>query len=288
MLLVAVVVKYTHHMKNELPVVYEYIDFRKYLEDYRKIRTGQDAGFTHYYICYRLGMKNSRSYFNNIVRGRKNVSPETVEKLVELLELPTAQANYFRALVNYNQTRHAGEKKYYFDQIISLNNTPRKIIDNETYSYFTTWYLPVIRELLETVDVNENYKDLAAKTDPPITLRQVKEAIALLLKLGLIDKNSDGYYKPNGKVVSTSDSVQNHLIDQYQILSLSRAQDKIAHNRTGHKTTTMTLSVSREGLEHILEQMAKFRSAVRSIAHKDEQENKKVYEVILNIHKQST
>jgi alpha-D-ribose 1-methylphosphonate 5-triphosphate diphosphatase PhnM len=54
-------------MPDHLPTVFDYIDFRKYLEDYRKARASNDEGFTHCYICHRLGMKNSRSYFNNII-----------------------------------------------------------------------------------------------------------------------------------------------------------------------------------------------------------------------------
>jgi hypothetical protein len=57
-------------MPDHLPTVFDYIDFRKYLEDYRKARASSDEGFTHCYICHRLGMKNSRSYFNNIIHSR--------------------------------------------------------------------------------------------------------------------------------------------------------------------------------------------------------------------------
>ena len=55
-------------------------------------------------------MKNSRSYFTNIIRGRKNVSAETVHKLINLMELTANEADYFRALVNYSQTKQPDEK----------------------------------------------------------------------------------------------------------------------------------------------------------------------------------
>ena len=274
-------------MDQLLPNIYDYIDFRKYLEEYRTARSSFDSRFTHYYICHRLGMKNSRSYFNNIIRGRKNISAETVGKLIELLEISSDEANYFRALVNYDQTRQPGEKKYYLDQIVNLNNTPRKIIDEGAFQYFTTWYHPVIRELLETFDFDDDYPALAKRVDPPLSAGQARESIALLKKLNLIDKNELGFFKPNDKVVSTADSVQNLLVEQYQLLSLERARDRIVTNKNGHKTTTMTIAVSRCGLEHVLEHMSRLRSSIRSLAHKDEHEDKKVYEVILHIHSQT-
>lgn len=274
-------------MNRDLPNIYNYIDFRKYLHDYRTQRCRFDSGFTHYFICHRLGMKNSRSYFNNITRGRKNIGSETVQKMIDLLELTGDEANYFRALVNYDQTRQPGEKKYYFDQVISLNNTPRKIIDENTYSYFTTWYHPVIRELLETFDFRNDYTMLAQKIDPPISQKQAKESIALLKKLQLIEENSNGVLKPTDRVITTADNVQHHLVEQYQLLLLERARDRIVTNKNGHKTNTMTIAVSRDGLDHVLEHMKQFRSTVRSIAHKDEFRDKKVYEVVLHIHTQS-
>jgi uncharacterized protein (TIGR02147 family) len=274
-------------MKAALPNIYDYISFRKYLEDYRTARSSYDSHFTHYYICHRLGMKNSRSYFNNIVRGRKNISPETAGKLIDLIELSHEEANYFRALVNYDQAREPGDKKYYLDQIVKLNNTPHKIIDEETLRYFTVWYNPIVRELLDTFDFDGDYKKLAQKVDPPITTKQAKESIALLQKLDLIEKNERGYLKPNGKVVITPDHIQSQLVEQYQVLSLGRACDRIVNDKNGHVTTTMTVAVSRGVLEHILEHINELRSTVRSLAHKDEQADKKVYEVILHVHKQS-
>jgi uncharacterized protein (TIGR02147 family) len=274
-------------MDINLPNIYSYIDFRKYLEDYRTVRSSFDSSFTHYYICHRLGMKNSRSYFNNIIRGRKNLSAETVRKVIDLLEISSGEADYFRALVNYNQTKQIGEKKYYLDQIIRLNNTPKNIIDEDTYSYFTTWYYPIIRELLETFDFKGDYRELAQKVDPPITLKLAKKSIELLEKLHLIEKNEKGVFKPNGKVISTADNIQNHLVEQYQLLSLERARDRIVNNKNGHKTTTMTIAVSRSGLDYVLAQMAQLRSAIRSMATKDDQPDKKVYEVILHLHSQS-
>lgn len=274
-------------MKNALPNIYDYIDFRKYLEEYRQSRSSIDAAFTHYYICHRLGMKKSRSYFNNIVRARKNITSETVHKLVDLLELSSNEANYFRVLVNYDQTRLPGEKKYYFDQIISLNNTPRRIIDEKTYRYFTTWYHPVIREVLDTFDFDNDYRELARKIDPPVTLRQAKDSVALLRELQLIERNGKGFFKPTAKVVSTAESVQHHLVEQFQLLSFDRARDRIVNNKKAHKTTTMTVAVSCAGLENIKEHMNQVRSAIRSIAHKDEGTGKKVYEIILHMHTQT-
>ncbi|MFP4242599.1 MAG: TIGR02147 family protein [Chitinispirillaceae bacterium] len=275
-------------MNKKLPDIFDYIDFRKFLEEYRQARAQYDSGFTHYYVCYRLGMKKSRSYFNNIIKGRKNIGPETVDKLIGLLGLKTEEANYFRALINYGQTNSSSEKEFYFDQIIALNNTPKRIIDETTYEYFREWYHPVIRELLETIDFKGQYAWIAKKLRPSITAQEARHSIWLLQKLGLVALNSNGFLKPTDKVIATPDQVVNHMIQQYQVKSLERGQNAIMEGPSNHKTSTLTVSVSNKGLERIVQKMDQLRSFIRSIAHKDDGDDKNVFEFIVHAHKQTS
>ncbi len=78
--------------------IYEYIDYKKYLSDWRKESKRCNPGLTHEYLCFTLGQK-SRSFFNDLEMGRKLISPGILERLTELLELKTDEAKYFRALV---------------------------------------------------------------------------------------------------------------------------------------------------------------------------------------------
>jgi uncharacterized protein (TIGR02147 family) len=274
-------------MKQKLPLIYDYVDFRKYLEEYREERARYDTGFTHYYICFCLGMKKSRSYFNNIIRGRKNIGPEIIEKLAGLLELSQDEENYFRALINYGQTKSASEKEFYFDQIISLNNTPRRIIDEDAYEYYKEWYHPIIREMLGGIDFKGQYAELAKKLHPPIRTAEARQSIKLLTRLGLVKQDEKGFLKPVDKVVSTNDKVTNHLVQQYQIKSLSRGQTAIMESASRHKTSTLTVCVSKPALVKIVQKMDQFRSAVRSIAHKDGEKDKEVFEIIVHAHRQT-
>lgn len=274
-------------MKNSLPNIFDYVDFRKYLEDYKEARSSIDPGFTHYYICFCLGMKNSRTYFNNIIRGRKNIGPETVHKLAELLELDTEETNYLRALVNYSQTKSPSEKEYYFDQIVHLNNTPRRIISEDAYEYYKEWYHPVIFELLRAMDFRNQYAALARRLNPAISTAQARESVKLLIRLGLAAPDDKGFIRPLDKVVATGEQVAHHLIQQYQIQSLQRAQASLVEGDTRHKTSTLTVCVSKSALVKIVQKMDQFRSAVRSIAHKDTGPDKDAFEVIIHAHKQT-
>jgi len=271
-------------MVKKLPSIFEYINFRQYLKDYRDKRKEFDPGFTNQYICHYLGQKSSKSYFNNIVSGRKPLTPSFIDKIVELLQFDADQSRYFRALVNYNQTLSPKEKEYHFNQVVSLNRTPKKFISEDTFSYFSEWYHASMRELLDIYDFTGNYKEVALRLDPPISAKEAQESIRLLKKLKLVKKNKNGILKSTDKVLTTGNNVQNALLEQYQSQALKRAREKIAASPNKHKTVVMTLSLSTLGLTRILNRMEQFKSEMRSIAHKDEEGMKKVYEFIVHGH----
>jgi len=274
-------------MNTALPCVFDYLDYRKYVLDYRLVRSKTDTGFTHYYICHRLGMKNSRGYFNNITSGRKNISSETTEKLIILFELSSDEANYLRVLVNYNQAQNSDRKEYWFDQLVKMNNAPKKIIPEDCYEYFTTWYHPVIREKLEDFKLKDDFAELASLLIPPISFQEARESVKLLERLQLIKKDASGYYRVVEKAVATDPNARRTLIEQYQLGTLDRARERIVSSPDEHKTATLTFALSSQAFKRVLVQIDQVKKAILSIAHEDEIHGKKVYELITHLSRQS-
>jgi uncharacterized protein (TIGR02147 family) len=269
-------------MKAPSPDIYSYIDFRKYLDDARKER-----GLTHCCICNWLGMKNTRGYFNNITSGRKNIGEDLVEKIVRLLDLKEEEADYFRLLVNFGQARNPDEKQFLFRQIALSKNVPQKIITEDLYEYFTEWYYPVIKELLETVDFKGNFKELAGRLDPPLPVKKVRESVALLVRLGMVIKGASGKYKPCDKVVSTGNISHDLLMQQYQDSVFKRARQRVMNDPKKHRTKILTISLSKDGLEKVNLQIDRLGKAVKSIAHDDGGADKRVCEFIVHAHLES-
>lgn len=269
-------------MNDRAVNIFEYLNFKEFLKDYRDEQRKKDPGFSNPYISVRLGEKNSKSLFNNIVSGRRTVTPLLIDKLLELLELEGNEAKYFRALVSYNQTVSPAEKTYHFDQIVSLNHTPNKLISEEEYEYFSEWHHSVIREILDMESFSGDYKYLAAKLIPPITVAQAKKSVALLKKLGLVTKTKNGNLKSTEKVLIAGKKIQTAIIEQYQIQALERAKKQIAEDPIRQQTLTTTFSASPEALKDIGLRIGRLRKEIRSITHKDDKPNKNVYQIILN------
>lgn len=266
-------------MKEKLPNIYEYNDFRNYLADYQKAKWAVDKSFTKSHFSKLLMLPNTRSYLNDVLKGKKVTSTFT-ERFVNVIGLGRDEAQFFRVLVKFNQAENLSERELYFEQLISLNRTPKKVLDKKTYSYYKNWYNGAIRALLHIHDFGDDFNKIAKKVFPPISSRQAKESITLLTDLNLIKKDSSGFYKPTEKSITTSDYVRDEIILQYQLKCLDLAKAAILKN-TGQKQliTTNTISISAKGLELIEKKMQQFRSEIRSLVHKDNEKAEKVYQL---------
>ncbi len=136
------------NMIQDLPNIYGYNDFRKFLADYQQSREKWDSGFSKSAICKRLGIPNTRSYLNDVINGRK-VTPSYIERFIHVFEFKQEEAQFFRVLVKFNQAENNNEKELYLEQLISLNKTPKKIIDKKAFAFFREWHHSVIRTLLD-------------------------------------------------------------------------------------------------------------------------------------------
>ncbi len=270
-------------MKQNLPDIFQYIDFKKYLEDYYGERKKFDRGFTHTYICRRLGQRNAKSYFNNIVKGRILLTPTFVDRFISLLELKSDESKFFRALVNYNQTKSPNEKEFFFDQIVRLNKTPHRIIDRDAYAYFKEWRHSAVRALLDVVDFKDDYKALASRLLPRMTIKEARDSIALLNRSDLIKQDERGFWKPSDKVVITGDFIKDAMVKQFQMKCLDLAKNALADASVKeNRNVTMTVSLSRKAYERISDRIKQFKLEIRSIVHKDEEKPEGVYQINLN------
>ncbi|MCQ2093166.1 MAG: TIGR02147 family protein [Fibrobacter sp.] len=173
-------------MSAALEHLYDYDDFRKFLQDYFEEQKKMRAVFSHRFFAAKAGFSSS-SYCLNVIRGRFNLTPKSIEKLAKAMEFEPLQKSYFEALVQYNQAQQVNERENAWGQIVQI----RKQIEFthlgvKEQLYFSKWYYPIIRELAVSTDWNGDYMVLARSLEPQITTEEAREAIKNLVEWGLI------------------------------------------------------------------------------------------------------
>jgi uncharacterized protein (TIGR02147 family) len=268
----------------DLPAVYAYTDFRRFLVDWLQARQGAEPKFNRSEMHRRLGLPNTRSYIPDVLAG-KEVSPTFVDRFATALELGSDEGRFFRVLVRFNQARTPEEKELAFDQLVALNRTPRTILDPRHFEYYRHWWNGAVRAILSIHDLGDDFRKIASLLNPAITEGQAHGAIALLAELELITRNGKGFWKPTDHTLSTGEGAKGDLVRQLQSQQLRLVHLAALHPSSdpGQVVATNTISVSDEGLELVRKRVERFRSELRSIVHKDSRPATRVHLVTMAI-----
>ncbi|HNY31441.1 MAG TPA: TIGR02147 family protein, partial [Fibrobacteria bacterium] len=182
--------------------MYSYTDFRRYLADWQAWAQEKNPEFNKSEVSRQLGLPRTRSFFTDILAGRK-LTPTFVDRMVGLLGIDREEARYFRILVRYNQADTPEERELAFDQLVGLSRVRRTELDPAAYKYYRHWYTGAIRALLATGDFTDDPKVVAHALKPSVTVGQAKEAIATLLELGLVERDAQGFLRQTTKMLAT-------------------------------------------------------------------------------------
>jgi uncharacterized protein (TIGR02147 family) len=268
--------------------VYEFSDFREFLAAYQAARQAQDKTFTRSRFCREIGLPNSRSFFNDIVKGSKPLSKVFLERFVKATGMDAQEGQYFRTLAQFNQATQAQEREALFDQLVSLNQTPKRFVTAEQYEFYRRWQHTALFALLDVIDFKDDFGALAKRVLPRISVPQARASIALMKKLQLIREDSRGYWKPVAKTLDAGGYLQNELIKQYQLQCLELSKEAmLLDTELSRNFSTVTLSVSRSGQEQIERKLQKFKSEVRAIAHRETEPADRVLQLNVQLFPQS-
>lgn len=265
----------------ELASIYAYNDFRLFLKDWWTFRHSADRELTKSEVSRRLGLPNTRSYFTDVLAG-KRLTDLFVERFLQVLDLTADESRYFRSLVQFNQADTPEDREVAFERLVALNRTPYRRLDPKEYRYYKSWWNGALRAVLAIEDHADDWDALAARLRPSITARQAKESVALMDQLGMVRRDERGFWKPTESTLSTGNDNRDQLVLQLQMQQFELARQAIMSPPGPPRDfATSTLHVSATGLDHIRDRIDKFRTEVRAIAHKDPDPADRVYSLCL-------
>ena len=184
--------------------LFSYNDYRSFLKDFFKKKKEVKKTYSLRYFSQKAGFSD-HSQLTHLVSGRRNVTKKTLNKLIEGLGLDGTSRDYFTYLVNFTQCKTVEEKDQWYKKL----NTIRKKSDfyevnNAQYQYYEEWYYAIIRDLATLDNWNGDFKQLGLLVRPHIVERKVEEAVDILLKIGMLEKKGDKYFKKESVVTPGS------------------------------------------------------------------------------------
>ena len=252
--------------KKEKPSVFDYTDYRRFLENYYAWKKELDKSFTYRKFMGRVGC-NSPGFYRDLVAGRRDLSGQFILQFAKALDLRKKEAEYFEDLVRFTQAPDSEAKEYYYERMARAMNLKMYRMRVDQYAYYSRWYISAVRELLFIYDFVKDYRELACRLNPPIKAEQAKEAVDLLVRLNMIKRNEMGHYKPVEPLITTGAEVNPDTLRLYvrnfHRAMIQRASDSLAVQDSGVRDVSgVTVSIDKETFEKIKSECVSFRKLV--------------------------
>ncbi|MBN1758310.1 MAG: TIGR02147 family protein [Chitinispirillaceae bacterium] len=264
---------------------FEYLNYRKLLKDLYEERKAEQSFFSYRYIAQKVGF-SSAGFFTNIIQGKRNISPEYIFKFAEVFKLNKTESEYFELLVNFDQAKDHVRKRFYFEKILGHKKSKIKITDAQHYEFYSAWFYTAIRELIDIYPFRGDYEELAKRVSPPIKTSDAKKAVELLEKIGFIRKREeDGVYEQTDTFITTGYEAKSIAINNFLMGMSDLAKEAIdRYPRDKRDISSLTFTVSGEGMSTILERLKSFRREVLEIVREDKSQKRQDRVYHINFH----
>ncbi|MEW6041120.1 MAG: TIGR02147 family protein [Elusimicrobiota bacterium] len=265
---------------KEMKDIFEYTDFRTYLKDYYLHKKETTLYFSFRYFSKKAGFA-SPSVLKFIIDGKRNLSQEGINKFIDALGLTQKRSAYFQGLVNFNQAKTEKAKNRYFNELIKLTpGTQFKHVEKNQYEFYSKWYYSAIRELVTIKDFNDDPAWIAEHLHPPISLREAKNAVSTLLKLGFIKRNKDGKLIQAAPLITTGNEISSLSIRNFhrQMIGLAGESLESVQNKR-REISSLTMGISEKSFMEIKERIAAFEDEILETISKDTEKTEHVYQL---------
>lgn len=259
--------------------IYEYLDYREFLKDYYNCKKAANAAFSLRVFSDKIGFK-AKDFISRVMNGEKNLSSQSILKVANGLRLGKHETEFFIALAKFNQAETTENRNAAFEEMQSVLKVVRFAESRYTlghcqYMVYSHWRHLTVRSLIGLFGFNGDYETLAKQVHPHITIDEAKKSVKLLEDCNLIEKDKSGNYKLTENAITTGDRTSKLALRGFHQHCLKLASESIDNDPPSMRHISgLTLGISKEGYDRIVERINAFRKEIALIAEEDKNSDK--------------
>ncbi|MBR4916561.1 MAG: TIGR02147 family protein [Fibrobacter sp.] len=259
--------------------IFEFLDYREFLKDYYNTKKMANPAFSLRVFSDKIGFK-AKDFISRVMNGEKKLSTQSIPKVANGLRLGKHETEFFVALVKFNQAETMDERNAAFEEMQAILKVVRfadkqHLLGHTQYMVYSHWRHLTIRSLIGMYGFDGDYEALAKQVHPHITADEAKKSVKLLEECQLIKKGKDGKYSLTDSAITTGDRTSRLALRGFHQHCLKLAADSIDRDPPGSRHISgLTLGISQEGYERIVERINAFRKEIALIAEEDESADK--------------
>ncbi len=248
-------------MPTHEPKPLDYDNFRLYLKALYTHRKACDKKYSYKKLSFDLGFSAS-SFLHLVITGKRDLSVAAVITILDHSLWSAQEKKYFQHLVQLNQSRSLQEAKQHQLELDKIAGKKRQLLSPEQYAYYSTWFIPILRELVTLKGFVSNLNWISKKLQPRVDEAEVRKGLVILEKLGMIRKEK-GRWVQNDEDLVTEEEVSSEMIFKFhqEMLKLSAQSLNIPADQ--RDVSAMTMSLSPDQFKWLKQRIIDFRYEIQ-------------------------
>lgn len=264
---------------SQRPAVASYLDYREYLRDLYAHLKNSDSRFS-FATWSEEGEFKSRSFIRLVMLGKRNLTQESLPRVIKALKLKKAEAQYFENLVNYNQSVSYQSREFFFNKLTQSKNPDRKADVRDMYTYLSNYQSPRVQLLLTKSDIERTPLNLASMLG--LTETQVLGILENLQDLGLAEEEH-GQWRSEEKALEVKEELGNLALQSFHRKSLEEALRGLELAPSNRQFNALVLSLTEKDYKTIGKDVNDFLDHLLAKYPSEKNQNEKIYQFNLNL-----
>lgn len=269
---------------GDRPVVFDYLDYRRFLADWFKARKAANPRYSYRAFARRAGQK-SPSLLHHVIEGKRNLTSATSDAFCRAMELKSGETDFFSYLVQLDQAKTDAERNQAWELIAATRRfREARRIEGDGFAYLSHWFYPAIRELAHRPDFRPEPEWIAATVRPRISPAKARRALEALLAMRLLVEDADGSVHPAEASVVTPHEVLGLAVHNYHKGMLDRAREAITgFDPEERHLGGVTVAVPESLVGRLKEEVAAFQERILDLCDRAEDPSDRVYQLNLQL-----
>ena len=250
-------------VKQWRPDIFEYLDYRQFLQDYYRAGKEHQRAFSYRYLARRAGF-SSPNFIKLVMDGSRNLGGDSPQRVARAFDLDGEETRFFVRLVAFGQADSTADKNEAYGAVAACRRfREARKIEHDTFEYLSHWYFPAIREMAARDDFRDDPGWISEQLWPTVPVREVKSALATLFRLELLVRDDDGRVRRGDPSVTTGHEVAALAARNYHYEMLARARDSVEGCTRDHRDiSALTVCVNGETIPLLKERIHRFRETM--------------------------
>jgi uncharacterized protein (TIGR02147 family) len=251
-------------------IIFDYLDYREFLRDFYLEQKRKHSKFSFRFLAQKTQI--DPAHIARVFQLKRHLSEKSLAPFIQLCKFNEEEKNFFDRLVVFNMARTEQQVKQAFEALLSLSSVKSRTLKSDQYEFYTKWYYTAIRALIAIRPFTaKDTGAIAQMLSPSVSSKKAREAVNLLLKLGLVYASDEGILHCSDTHITTGLKWQSIAAKTFQAETIRLAGESLdRHPKEVRDISTVTIGIKRCRIDEMRQRIADFRKSIMHLAEEDQ------------------